>query len=267
MMDFRIVYVVVEKTVEIKVPKTDDLHKDLLAAHKKAYDVGGINSVIKEAIKKLKLEEGKYYRQVCGDVVGPIEIDEIKSYYDFPYRIKICNGSYIYYSEGGVRVYEPSRAKQNLVEEVENPNGLKLEVGKYYRQKDGNVVGPMCHDGGGDNWPFYQDVKNRADRRYFSVGGYRYQSHSPTPEDLVNEVPRPEPKYRAFASAEEFKPYREKWILRLNEEDGTSSAAYGAWRVDSYNEESVISDDIISYEELLEYRFEDGTPCGILTNP
>ena len=148
------------------------------------------------------------------------------------------------------------------------PKGLKLEVGKCYRQKSGNVVGPICHDGGNDNWPFYKNTINREDRQYFSVQGYRYphldKNH---PENLVEEVPKPEPKYRAFASAEEFKPYRDKWILRLDEEDGTSCGSYGAWRVDSYDEESVISDEEISYEELLKYKFEDGTPCGILTNP
>lgn len=145
---------------------------------------------------------------------------------------------------------------------------LKLEVGKCYRQKSGNVVGPICHDRGNDNWPFYKNTINREDRQYFSVQGYRYphldKNH---PENLVEEVPKPEPKYRAFASAEEFKPYRDKWILRLDEEDGTSCSTWGAWRVDSYDEESVISDEEISYEELLKYKFEDGTPCGILTNP
>ena len=84
---------------------------------------------------------------------------------------------------------------------------------------------------------------------------------------IIREVPKPEPKYRAFASAEEFKPHRDKWILRLDEEDGTSNPAYGAWRADSYDEESIISDEEISYEELLKYRFEDGTLCGILINP
>ena len=42
----RKVFLVVEKFVEVYVTKTDDLHKDLCAAHKYAYAMEDVKSVV-----------------------------------------------------------------------------------------------------------------------------------------------------------------------------------------------------------------------------
>lgn len=64
----------------------------------------------------------------------------------------------------------------------------------------------------------------------------------------------PAPKYRPFANAAEFKPHRDKWIVR---KDGKP----GAHRSGTYGD----SGSIFSFEHMFDsFMFEDGTPCGVL---
>lgn len=130
------------------------------------------------------------------------------------------------------------------------PKPVKIESGKYYRQADGAVVGPMSlyphpgHDGyiwtqkGGGVW---------------NTAGERFSQGQRAKGNIVAESQAP---YRPFASAEEFKPFRDKWILR---EEGI-----GSFRVQSYCDTWVaVGPEYLSYQELLTRKFEDGTPCGM----
>jgi hypothetical protein len=174
--------------VSFRTPKKDEY--SLSDGFPYLWTCDGIYSrpIIRKVPKKLKLEEGKYYRQICGDVVGPVELDEIGSYKNFPYRVPLNGGFYIYYSQDGVRVCENIRDTQNLVE----------------------------------------------------------------------EVPAPEPKYRAFRMIE-FAHHKDEWIER---KDGK-----GEFKSTGYNETGIFtSDRFIEYEDLLEYKFGDGSVCGVLTD-
>jgi hypothetical protein len=65
------------------------------------------------------------------------------------------------------------------------------------------------------------------------------------------------PKYRPFANAEEFKPYRDKWVKVINNLDIHKSIL----RPSSYND---FSWSAWSWEEAFkDLEFDDGTPFGI----
>lgn len=137
------------------------------------------------------------------------------------------------------------------------PEPLKIEAGKYYKQLDGVVIGPMVYLCGGGPWPWTIDGKRRGDQ--WSDSGKRcLEGYENT--DLVEEVPAPQqPTHRPFASAEEFKPFRDKWIQR---KEGDMC---GCFRVYSYTDKSVftLAGRETSYENLLTWKFEDGTLCGV----
>jgi hypothetical protein len=64
-----------------------------------------------------------------------------------------------------------------------------------------------------------------------------------------------ETKYRPFASAAEFDPYREKWIAN----DGTFRA-----KVIWYSDTHIFTCRVYSWHEAFElFTFEDGAPFGI----
>lgn len=75
--------------------------------------------------------------------------------------------------------------------------------------------------------------------------------------ELITEPP--EPKYRPFANAEEFKPHRDRWLLEngctfcrvLRYEDG------GLWLASGF---------FSWYGTLQTLTFDDGTPCGELVS-
>jgi len=79
--------------------------------------------------------------------------------------------------------------------------------------------------------------------------------------NLAPEVYRikPQPTYRPFASVDEFKPHRDKWIKTISV-GGCQSRIFkvepkGVQIIGRYVAWGVLFD---------EYEFEDGTPCGIL---
>jgi hypothetical protein len=69
---------------------------------------------------------------------------------------------------------------------------------------------------------------------------------------IARKIKPPQPKYRAFKSAEEFRPFRDWWI-----KNGETIR-----KVDHYSEFGVNG---MSWESLLINRtFEDGTPFGVI---
>jgi hypothetical protein len=74
--------------------------------------------------------------------------------------------------------------------------------------------------------------------------------------------PQPEPTYRAFRSAAEFAPHRDRWLR--NKKHGAVGIAIG------YGCEGVrdVSDRLIPYSKLFELCVfdDDGTPCGVKTS-
>ena len=73
--------------------------------------------------------------------------------------------------------------------------------------------------------------------------------------------PAPEPTYRPFKNAEEFKPYREKWLRYKNNID---APAYGAFKPFRYSDDDIQLLKLLTWEQAFnDVIFEDGTPFGI----
>lgn len=74
---------------------------------------------------------------------------------------------------------------------------------------------------------------------------------------------KPEPEYRPFANAEEFKPHRDKWII-CDRDHHFNNESY---RVVIVCKKGIVfgaEEPTISFAELLNrFTFEDGTPCGV----
>ena len=70
---------------------------------------------------------------------------------------------------------------------------------------------------------------------------------------------KPEPKYRPFANAEEFKPHRDRWLRHKSWND--------EYRRPNYfdNQTTTLGSSSYNYPTLLSvFTFEDGSPCGVL---
>ena len=73
--------------------------------------------------------------------------------------------------------------------------------------------------------------------------------------------PAPEPSYRPFKNAEEFKPYREKWIRYKN---NINAPSYEAFRLFRYSDDDIQLLKLLTWEQAFnDVVFEDGTPFGI----
>ena len=112
-----------------------------------------------------------------------------------------------------------------------------------------------------DGWRFVEKGEafdNRA--QYWShlnnvwLIAWQDDSYDPTVIYIVPiDSPKPEKRYRPFASAAEFAPHRDKWIC--------TPGANTCRRVDHYNDLGVNG---MAWESLLRNRtFEDGSPCGV----
>ncbi len=73
-------------------------------------------------------------------------------------------------------------------------------------------------------------------------------------------APVPEPKYRPFKSAEEFAPFRDKWVIE--------KSSRRRMKIFQYEENgAVIFNSLSGWKILFEYMtFEDGTPFGVKEN-
>jgi hypothetical protein len=93
----------------------------------------------------------------------------------------------------------------------------------------------------------YFKSKEEAENAYTDANAY-------PKEWFVKEytIP-PKPKYRPFKNAEEFAPFRDKWV-----------GGAQLHRVNVYDDCGVVLDDeFIVYDDLLRRTFEGGTPCGL----
>jgi hypothetical protein len=112
-----------------------------------------------------------------------------------------------------------------------------------------------------DGWRFVtkgEAFDNRA--QYWShlnnvwLIAWQDDSYDPTVIYIVPiDPPKPEKRYRPFASAAEFEPHRDRWIC--------TPGANTVRRIDHYNNQGVNG---MTWESLFRNRtFEDGTPCGV----
>ena len=83
---------------------------------------------------------------------------------------------------------------------------------------------------------------------------------------IIRKIERPK-KYRAFANAAEFKPYRDRWLSRIDE-DGLRID--GEFRQHGFDDTGIwLGSNPLSYKDALDrgHTFDDGTPFGVEVTP
>jgi hypothetical protein len=137
---------------------------------------------------------------------------------------------------------------------------IQLETGKKYVLANGEIVGPMATESESVTYRFYSQDANGI-YRFWKIDGVRKLHDCRPTENIVSEYIEPEPTYEPFGNAAEFAPHRDKWMRRIN---GTN----GAFTCNSYDDHGVWHGGTrYTYKELIECKFEDGTPCGKRVQP
>ena len=74
---------------------------------------------------------------------------------------------------------------------------------------------------------------------------------------IIRKIEKPK-KFRSFANAAEFEPFRDRWVRHKSNSDS-------CMRIDGYGNKGVtIQGCVHDFDEMLEDRtFDDGTPFGI----
>lgn len=139
----------------------------------------------------LQIREGAYYRRRDGKVIESPAANR-SSYSDlrgeFPWEV---GGDW--YTNTGSYYGEAGTDFRDLVEEVPDPTPkLQIREGAYYRNRQGEVVGPMRWRDmpAGADYP-WTDQKSET---YGAHGAFFVLDRDEHPRDLVEEVPAPKPQ-------------------------------------------------------------------------
>ena len=79
---------------------------------------------------------------------------------------------------------------------------------------------------------------------------------------IIRKIKKPK-RYRPFANAAEYRPFKDSWLFRVDE---FGKQLPGEWRVSGFDDEGIwLCDNHHSYEKAfaLGRRFADGTPFGV----
>jgi hypothetical protein len=214
---------------------------------------------------EIKLEAGQWYRRRDGEIVycfakNPVNVN-------YPYHLCCEDGAFETVDEAGDFCDDTDDDDEDIIEHLPDCTGfdwaptpkLQLREGAWYERKDGRIKGPCKRRVGG-----------MATEFDWIVGEYSYNDVGVTffnPNiNLIREVEPPQPKYRAFKDAEEFRPFRDKWLVS----NGSDAFSSGFERVISYDNVRVYitigeSTDWWTYKEAMDrFTFEDGSPFGVL---
>ena len=79
---------------------------------------------------------------------------------------------------------------------------------------------------------------------------------------IIRKIERPK-QYRAFANAAEFKPYRDRWLARTDE---NGLRLDGEFQLDGFDDTGIwLGSNHLSYKDALDRGgvFDDGSPFGV----
>jgi hypothetical protein len=133
-----------------------------------------------------------------------------------------------------------------------NNKAMKLEAGKYYRARNGNVYGPLQSKESSERYKF-----SISHIHWTSEGGYHPDNwesdYDLIEEILITSVPPKEPTFRPYTLEE-----AGVWLLGAQVKGKTDEEFYYRIvdKIDNYGQ--------FSPEKWFEkYTFLDGTPCGM----
>jgi hypothetical protein len=79
---------------------------------------------------------------------------------------------------------------------------------------------------------------------------------------IIRKIEKPA-AYRPFANAEEFKPHRDRWLARIDE---NGQQIDGEFHVDGFDDTGIwLGANPLGYKDALDrgHTFDDGTPFGV----
>jgi hypothetical protein len=79
---------------------------------------------------------------------------------------------------------------------------------------------------------------------------------------IIRKIEKPA-KYRPFANAEEFKPHRDRWLARIDE---NGQQIDGEFQLDGFDDTGIwLGANPLGYKDALDrgHTFDDGTPFGV----
>lgn len=151
---------------------------------------------------------------------------------------------------------------------------MKIEAGQWYRLRNGEigyVFGKMLSEDA--KYPVRIEIAG-GNSFAFTADGHYYESRVKSLHDPVEHLPdcdsftwvppEPKPVYRPFASAAEFAPHRNRWVVPK-----ACSVPKGlAFLCSIYSDNGVYTESgTIGWAGMLrDFKFEDGTPFGVLEN-
>lgn len=159
-----------------------------------------------EAEAPFKIQVGKYYKTRLGDIVGPMtRFVGIDTGWDDPFRTAYegdCKGRCWVYCEDGKRMngFLDGEDSLDLVEEAPAPDEpapepFKIQVGKYYKNRQGDIVGPVRST---SEWifpvstPFYAyHLRGGGPAFHQEDGSWAGRTNPTSSLDLIEEVPAP----------------------------------------------------------------------------
>jgi hypothetical protein len=145
----------------------------------------------------MEIKEGKFYRTRDGHVVGPIQLWLRDREYPWIGTVKGEDRAPSFTEDG--HYYGSGEHAWDLIEEVPDPNvqpkeppmPLKIEEGKFYRNRRGEIVGPMEPPLYGIKYPWTGAMKDGTSCLTFTDDGH-YDMNKEHAFDLIEEVPDPE---------------------------------------------------------------------------
>ena len=204
----------------------------------------------------LKVEVGKWYRCRDGSATKIVGYREGATYGEYCYRDKFG----MTYRIDGAWTFKPSQ--HDLVEEIPEPEPDYIELHKASGLKVGDRVRiekKTEPKGWAPNWN--PDMGSEVGKvgsvaSDESESGFRVQTDSTYPWYFpATSLVKVEPKWRPFANADEFKPYRDRW-WRYKNDHPTNIRPPGAYDVHGFVGHK--------WERCLEIlEFEAGAPFGI----
>jgi hypothetical protein len=209
-------------------------------------------------MSEIKLQAGQWYRPRGGEIRYCIGMSPIKDD-NYPALVSSdedCEDTEWHKADGS---YSSAKfgSSNDIIEHLPDCTGfdwvpapkLQLREGAWYERKDGVVVGP-CKKSGLDDLPWF-------------FGNFFYRNDGTNNATdwcyLIREVDPPQPpqpKYRPFKNAEEFKPFRNCWWYR-DDSDGRKHFP------PMYYSDSFHGGISFAYRFKTCF-FEDGTPFGVL---
>ncbi len=200
----------------------------------------------------VKLEAGQWYRDRSGGIRYCIGASMALANRGDKWVIEDQDGRCgVYHNDGAWIEFEQDPF--DIIEHMPDCTGfdwvpppkLQLREGAWYERKDGVVVGP-CEPKNGPVFPWM-------------VGEYFYRhdgTNNTEPTFLIREVDPPQPKYRPFKNAEEFKPFRDCWWYR--DDNGTRRYFPPQYYDDKCH------GGVTFVRRFETCFFEDGTPFGVI---